>query len=354
MSRHVVFFIHGMGKHDATWHEKGLKVMSSAWKQYDNLDDDTLEEWVEPVPVVYDDVFETWRQRMQSDFDGFQAALLGSTPDVADEDASQIKKISDKLDKIGEWIGAGEDEFVWTHAADVILYRFIKTIRSAIDVSVISQILKRVQQGNFKTWSIVAHSLGTSVAHNCINSLYGAGVDGIRPLDPRETRPRVIMMVANVSRVCERPGARVYDSRVKPGEPTTNRTCGYYLNVRHKLDPFTHPRPFDRDPWPDAATFSTDRYQHIRPGHVQFGKSELMRVHDLDHYVENPRVHVPFFRALLGNIFIPEDEFTKARAGFDAAQNSDWIDAARAALEPKLPAPGRNWDALVDLFRKLT
>jgi len=351
MTKHIVFFIHGMGKHGADWHEKGLKVLSTAWNEYDNLANATLEDWIEPIPVVYDDIFETWRQRMKSDFDGFKGALLA---DISPEDGRQANKVSSKLDKIGQWIGAGEDEFVWTHAADVMLYRFFQTVRTAVDVSVLHQILQRINAGNFKTWSIVAHSLGTSVAHNCINSLYGSGVGNIPALDPRETRPRVMTMVANVSRVCERPGARVYDSLVKPGGPSTDRTSGYYLNVRHKLDPFTLPRPFDRDPWPDAATFATDRYQHIRPGHVKFAKSELMRVHDLDHYVENPRVHVPFFRALLGNILISDEEFKQAKLAFDATQDMNLLNEVQVTIEAKLPAPGNNWDVLIELLKKMT
>ncbi len=353
MAKHVVFFVHGMGNHDNKWHEAGLKALSSAWSEYDNLNDDTLEDKIEAISVVYNDIFEVWRQRMKSDFDSFKGALLGTASNIANEDQGQVDAISKKLDRIGEWIGAGEPEFVWTHAMDVVLYRFFTQIRMAIDVSVLKQILERVNKGNFKTWSVVGHSLGTSVVHNSINSLYGAGVGDVAPLSPNETRARVIMMVANVSRILERPGAKVFESRVRPGASNTGRTCGYYLNVRHKLDPFTYPRPFERDPWPDATTFMTDRYQHIRPGHVQFNKTELMKVHDFEHYLKNPRVHVPLLRAILGNVLISDDEFRDAKAGFDADQLDSAIDQVRSALESKLPAPGSNWGVFVELFKKL-
>ncbi len=353
MTKHVVFFVHGMGTHDNTWHEAGLKALSSAWSEYDNLNDDTLGDKIEAIPIIYDDIFELWRQRMKADFDSFKGALFSNASSIADEDKGQLDAVTKKLDKISDWIGAGEPEFVWTHAMDVILYRFFTQIRMAVDVSVLTQIMERVNEGGFKTWSVIGHSLGTSVVHNCINSLYGAGVGDVAVLSPDETRPRVIMMVGNVSRVLERPGAKAFESRVKPGASNTGRTCGYYLNVRHKLDPFTFPRPFERDPWPDATTFMTDRYQHIRPAHVQFTNAELMKVHAFDHYVKSPRVHIPFFRAILGNIFISDDEFRDAKAGFDADQLGSAIDQVRIVLESKLPAPGSNWGVFVELFKKL-
>ena len=88
-------------------------------------------------------------------------------------------------------------------------------------------------------------------------------------------------------------------------------------------------------------------------GHVQFNKTELMKVHAFDHYVKNPRVHVPFFRAILGNVFISDDEFRDAKSGFDADQLDSAIDQVRAALESRIPAPGGNWGVFVELFKKL-
>ena len=355
MARHILFFIHGMGTHDTGWHEAGWQALSRAWSEYDHLKARPIEDWIEPVPVVYDPVFETWRQRMREDFTAFRDALFGGGAglSLAPEDAGKLGAVKRKVDRIGDWIGAGEPEFVWTHAMDVILYRFFTQIRMAVDVRVIRQIMERLERGDFNSWSVVGHSLGTSVSHNSLNSLYGEGLEGVEPLGPGETRPRVVMMVANVSRVLERDGAKVYDSLVKPGAANTGRLCGYYLNVRHKLDPFVHPRPFERDPWPDPATFSSDRYQHIRPGHILFSGAELPRVHDFDHYLVNPRVHVPLFRAVLGNIFIPDAEYQQARSDFDASQTDDAIGRIREALEKKLPAPGGAWDVFVDLIRKI-
>ena len=204
-----------------------------------------------------------------------------------------------------------------------------------------------------KTWSVIGHSLGTSVVHNALNTLYSSPVDGEGPLHPAETRPRTLMMVANVSRVIQRPGAKVLESQVQPGPVSAERLCGFYLNVRHRLDPFVHPKPFQPDLWPDAATFATSAYQHIQPSHIHFDPEAITRVHDFDQYLKNPRVHVPLFRSILGDVLIPDAEFQTTRQQFDAAVVSSNIDLARQRLEARLPAPTGGWQVLIGLFRRI-
>ena len=352
MEKHLIFFVHGMGTHDDTWHEKGVDVLRSVWNEYDQLSTDSFDDRIQTHAVIYNDVFETWRTRMAEDFNGFKAALQGADGGgLADEDTSNGDAVERKLDTIATWIGAADTPtFVWSHAMDVVLYRFFLTIRTAIDVSVIKQILQRLETRDYATWSICAHSLGTSVTHNAINSLYGAGVGDVAPLDPVQMHPRMIAMVANVSRVLERPGAKVYTSRVKPGTPSQGATCSSYLNIRHKLDPFTHPQPFDRDGWPDAVTASR-RYRHIRPDHIGFSRDELMRVHDLDHYFQNPRVHVPFLRSVVGRFEITDDELEREVMEFDA-QNAP-AEQVRSRLEGLLPRANSPWSSIVDLIKRL-
>jgi hypothetical protein len=357
MSKQLVFLLHGMGTHDNTWHENGLKVLQGAWSEFDQLKDLGMQELIEFHPIVYDDVFETWRQRMSADFAAFKGALFAGGAagggGLADADHGKATALNKKIDQIEGWIGGGEPDFVWSHAMDVILYRFFTTIRMAVDTSVISQILDRLSQGNYSQWSIVGYSLGTSVLHNSLNTLYTAALGGQASLDPRMLRPKLVAMVANVSRVLERDGARVQSSVVRPGSPNSGCVCRYYLNIRHTLDPFTIPRAFDYAPWPDPVTFNTKRYQHIRPSHIKFTKDDLMDVHNFDHYLENPRVHVPFFRALMADSMISDEEFLQANAEFDAEQHVDNINIVRAALEPKLPKPNASWTTIIDLLKQM-
>lgn len=350
MAKHIVFFVHGMGKHDDKWHEPGLEVLRNVFGDYDAFRGANFDDLIDPVPVVYDNLIETWRQKMSADFTAFRAALIGG---MDPSDISKLGSVNRQLDKIEGWIGAGESDFVWSHAMDVVLYRFFSLVSMAIDVSVSRQILEKLKSGSFLTWSVLGHSLGTSVVHNALNSLYGTGLEGQPPLNVSETRPRAIMMVANVSRVLQRESVKVFESRVQPGPLSAKRMCGFYLNVRHRLDPITYPMPFNPDLWPDASTFATSAYQHIQPSHLHLNPDEIFKVHDFDHYLKNPRVHVPFFRALFGASLIPDPEFTAVRTQFDAAVQSSNLDLARKRLEAKLPAPSANWQAIIDVIKKL-
>ncbi|KAF1721699.1 hypothetical protein [Pseudoxanthomonas wuyuanensis] len=350
MGKHTVFFVHGMGKHDKTWHDAGLNVLKSSYSEYAAFANRSLMNDIEAVPIVYDDKIETWRTRMAEDFSGFRNAFMGEL-DPAEAKGESLTK---QLDQVESWIGASDKPgFAWSHAADVLIYRWMSTLRMAIDVSVATQITGYLAKHGTTKWSIVAHSLGTSVTHNVIHMLYTSGTANQPPLNPVETRPQVLMMVANVSRVLQRPGAKVYETRVKPGRSSTGALCGYYLNARHKYDPFVYPKPFSPDLWPEPGTYAFNGYQHLQPAHLHFDKDELMRVHDLDHYLRNPRVHVPLFRALFGDELIPDEEFMKAKTAFDSSIVSSNLDATRSKLEAMLPASSANWQALLTIIKRI-
>ena len=160
-------------------------------------------------------------------------------------------------------------------------------------------------------------------------------------------------MVSNVSRVLQRSGAKVYETLVRPGMASTNAICEYYLNVRHRLDPFTVVKPFDPDSWPNNATFSTNKYQHIRPSHIHFEKDEIFKVHDFALYLKNPRVHAALFRSLVGKAAIPDEELQQKSAEFDSALVSTTLAEARSKLESRLPAINGGLEAFIGVFKKL-
>lgn len=350
---HMLFFVHGMGEHDENWHVPGLTQLKASFADYEVLKNRNFDDVFKSVPVVYDDILQRTRERANKDFAAFKAVVLA---DVGSDDLI-ISAVDKELDKYGDLVGV-DNGFAWTHILDVILYRFSNTIRMGIDVSVAEQITRSLSQNSHVTWSVLAHSLGTSVAHNSLNSLHNTGFPHapngpIKRLDPLESRCNTLAMIANVSRVLQRDDAKVYQTRVKPGSASAGRLCSFYLNVRHKWDPFTMPKPFDPDLWPDPATFSTQRYQHIRPSHIHFENTELPRIHDFDHYVSNPRVHVPFFRSILGRNIVTDEEYRLAKATFDSELHSETLDKARAALEGRLAAPRGNWRNLLAAIKRL-
>lgn len=339
MARHILFFIHGMGVHDESWHSGGLKVLKSEFQQYELLKRLDFDDQFLIVPIVYDDIFSEARERANEDFSAFKTAILGG---FSDSETTSRSAVENQIETYAQFIGT-EDEFVWTHILDVLLYRFARTLSMPIEIQVARKIVDTLSENSFRSWSVIAHSLGTSVIHNTLNSLYKTGFDGVDPLNPIELQCNSLVMVANVSRVLQRPTAKVFTSRVKPGSPSAGRLCSYYLNVRHKLDLLTAPKPFNPDLWPDPGTFSTERYQHIRPSHINFGADNVAQVHALDHYLEDPRVHVPIFRSIYGRSIVGPEEYRSAKAKFDSEVNADNRDGVRALLENKLPASTGNW-----------
>jgi len=343
MSKHALVLIHGMGEQTAGWHAPALKVLTDAFPTYDLFKGQNLLDLVEPVPVLYADFFTKLRETWKTDV-GLIKLALGQEMEAAD--TLQRQAVNDRFDSIANAIGAGTDTFVWTHAMDVVLYRFFSLTRQRVNVSVGMQMTTAADM-KFSGWSVIAHSLGTAVVHNTLNTLYSDELIPDKPaLKPQETRPKVLAMVANVSRVIQLPAVKVFSSKVMPGPASLGRVCDTYLNARHVFDPFMFPQPFEPDhTWPPPDTFAPFQYQHIRPSNVDIEK--LTDVHGLENYLVNPRVHVPIFRGIFGENVIPDAEFSSACTAFDKKMAAAELDAIRDSLEKLIPAKTTDWPKLL-------
>ena len=351
MPKHALVFVHGMGDFADGWHKDAWDVLTSAFAHYDAFKGRAvLSDLVEPVPTIYSTLLVNLREQWKSDAKSFKDTLVNQMDRA---DVSESANVQKQVDTVANYAGAGKDSFIWTHAMDVVLYRFESTIRQATNVSLARQILDRATTMDFSGWSIVAHSMGTAVAHNTLQALYTTPlVDGKPPLKTVETRPKVLAMIANVSRVLQLPALKVFSSNVCPGSPLLDRACDTYLNVRHQWDPFTVPQPFLPDPsWPDPVTFNSSQYQHIRPSHLVL--KQYKEVHDLDFYLKNPRVHVPIFRGIFGQDVIPDAELTAACQQFDSAILEDNTNDVRNALDQIQPSASDSWPQLIQVLFKL-
>jgi hypothetical protein len=76
-------------------------------------------------------------------------------------------------------------------------------------------------------------------------------------------------------------------------------------------------------------------------------------VHDLDHYLKNPRVHVPIFRSIFGEGIILQPELETACHRFDSAVVGDNVNDIRDELDKLLPAGSDSWPTVVRLLFKL-
>lgn len=340
MAAHLVFLVHGMGAYvdaqgrlDPSWHEHAEQALRAAADAQDTLSGfgaEELDARVEFVRVNYDGLFHDLARNWEKN--GETLARFQAYSALADL-----------------FTGAGElrDNFFWTHVADVMMYFTSSIVRRAVVEEVKAQILERLEGDSIARWSVLGHSLGTAVAHDAVDDFIREyHVEKDRPW---YTPPQLIAMIANVSRVLQRPGASVYDSCVAP----KITGCKAFLTADHDFDPFTWPRPFRPrgGPW-DAAREPFGAFRFFDPtglGHVQLPADldpddvvgapvEFMlrnNPHDFDHYLANPRVHLPIL-AWLGGRVVTAAQINVAATKYRAAQRSAAVDAIREAMAEKV------------------
>ena len=286
MARHVIFAIHGMGDHDAHWGDSVAATLKGLYDQYDIADLGPFDDQFVVKSLYYNDKFDDLRERWAS---------------AANEVLSLMKPGASgggALAELTAWAGsANKKTFLRTHVLDVLLYRFFPTVASQVRSAVRLQLIEGM--GGAKKWSAIGHSLGTSVLHDALVEIFDPSAPG--RLKQETSRFEVLAMVANVSRVLESSdlGSRwdVYRSVVQPNVKVTKGVCNTFLNVCHNWDPIPVPKKFKPTAdWPDAATRAVPGvFQDIRIDEIEKGS----KVHDLEHYLRNPNVHIPLFRSLL-------------------------------------------------------
>ncbi len=282
----TIFLVHGMGHHPEGWHVPVQTAIKKLYGKY-KLSRVPFDQRFKIKPISYDSVFRNLVTRWQNDANalGAAAAAVG---------ASEVGRLVGWLRNAGQV----DNNFVWTHAADVLLYRLFYTVRQEVKTHVAAEFAREIDSLSASArWSVIAHSLGTAVAHDSLDMLMSGQQEDGSPtgFEARNEQALVIAMVANVSRVLQT-AAKAYDSNVKPGRAGQNgRSCRRFLNFRHVLDPFTIPKMFRPDAWPDSTAAANGLYRFVEVNHVHD-----VNVHDLAHYLKHPGVHIPLFRELAG------------------------------------------------------
>jgi hypothetical protein len=204
-----------------------------------------------------------------------------------------------------DWLSsAGSDEkhFFWSHTVDVLLYRYVDAVTKQVRLHVMTEMAKALRDamtgGQITEASVLAHSLGTSVTHDALALLgtlpLGGSVAFTAAAGFRFTN---LFTLANVSRVLETdPG--VFTSVVHPG--TQDEPKGYvrrYFDFRHAFDPIPAVRSFGPVGWGSRFEAVTG-LDHLRE----------FNVHGYEHYLDNPRVHIPILKAVFGRKISAEEE----------------------------------------------
>ncbi len=287
MAKNHVLLIHGIGQHGKGWSaswQQCLRDNAALFAPY-SADLDAFDDDVGFAEITYDQVFE----------EGFRARW--QTLAAAITDTGLPAPVRTVLGELAQADDARLPEFFWTHGLDALLWYTVGQARQAVIAEVgvqIAKALKKAQQDEADV-HILAHSLGTSVAHDTLLCL-AASKKTRNVFDPKfgGYRWASFVTIANVSRVM---GAlstpsddlgedafRPHGSRVQGGDLVAS-----FVNVRHALDPFTFPRRFKPD-------WSTPPYWLIEPERFD----EPMHIHDLETQFDHPLVARSCLRLFTG------------------------------------------------------
>ena len=348
MPQTVLFLVHGMGEHSKGWSAPIQTLLKECYVALEGstLASQAFDKRFKPVEITYDgelrELLQTWKDKGAA----ITAIDGGVTPDA--------------LALVGQaLLSAGSEHFFWTHASDVLLYAGMRTVREHIKTTVGKQIAQTLvevekEQGAPPSWAVIAHSLGTIVAHDALNALWTTPDSGF---DPRKTRAQVVMMLANVSKLLQATPP-VLQSTVMPGpagstvpdtqhEPPWRRGCVHYVSVRHMLDPFTEPGRFDPKLWPDLDAVTKKLYEA-----VEIDDLKALNVHGLDHYLAHPEVHISLFRKLVGKSAVNAAQEKAALARYRAGSAFSSVEIVRIFQRLRGMMPGENtaWPVVRELW----
>jgi hypothetical protein len=279
--KRLVFLIHGMGEHRPGWSEKPrqklLDLAASGGAPLTGVDF---------AEITYDHVFERYCTNFGADAQRLQ--------DFANTTGGEAPGA---VAKILGWLATADAEeraFFWSHALDVMLYRFFAIVRRDVRVAVMTQFAEAVHAakagGTIVDAFVVAHSLGTAVSLDSLAMLAREPFNG-SPQYMADAGPLFvhIFTLANVSRVLH-DDVDPYASHVCPASAasTTRKPyCNNFTSFRHVLDPFCWWRSFEPQDW--GSDFrNIDTLRHLR----------AINVHGFEHYLDNPEVHARIINAI--------------------------------------------------------
>lgn len=335
-TNHTLILLHGMGKPESAMFEDWETSLANLHDSYAEPGDEFANQF-KCVPINYDSFFEdrrkAWLEQVKKILDSGVALPVN---DLTLEDLEPIT----------------EDNFFATHLMDVLLYRFDSLVADEIRDHVCERMLHVIRNRPAGTKvSILAHSLGTSIAHDAINVMYHPPQGHPKAkLTTGNFRFHAIIQLANVSRALETKWS-AFNSFVQPG--VADSGDGQYATTRmlsasHKFDPLTALRGFTPiDNWPNAETVKEKRVVLATPSIIRH-----WNVHDFSHYLNDPRVHIPMFRFLRTKGFISEARETQTYFQFDSDNPITKFDEYRRELRTLLTEDDNfSWKRLVEVFR---
>ena len=347
MAKNVIFFVHGVGRHEKNWSkiEGGpIHALIKASKQYDCLNGLAFKNLVDLVEIRYDDIFD---QHLN------QWAELADSLKTSSANSASFNKVTNLLsslnDDSNQFAQFGGDVILYT-AFDLIARRVRLRVNSIISNKITTALKQsRDKPGPNPEFCIVGHSLGTTIVHDCLHQLAssdwlpkdGVNIDDVKMTPTEKQNLQALMqdpannpyapgkfiwdsvfMISNTSRLLHRTDVNPYNSLVQPG-----KAVRYFVNVEHELDPISKVKRFKI-----PTNWNRSRALNIEVDHIH-----QANIHGYAHYLMRPAVHRPLFRTMVPQFtnscndqaLVLESNFPKYAGEFD-------ISAKQAEIKQKL------------------
>jgi hypothetical protein len=287
-----------------------------------------------------------------------------------------------------------EDDWEKNFAADVALYWGFRLFQQRVSLSVIKQIVDKVTiiaaaGGEKPDYHVLAHSLGTAVAHDALHHLgTESWLDSLaarqvteKDEQAREEQEAIIMaleqlkenfgtsnpfspqlfsfesitMISNTSGLIhanEGPATSI----VRPGTATEHGAYARtYINANHVADPVSIATRFKPPPdWDFSGGFSDLGFTHyLRNDAIRTIKDTGAWIHSAAHYIANPSLHLRLL-ALYVNPYRPTAEDRSAVASFARKHGPASIEATVKQAYDDLEA-GKidGLDRIIDVIKKV-
>lgn len=272
MSKMVLFFIHGMGDQGDGWEESAVESLRKSRKAL--IGDESFENAYKVVPINYQTFFTNYWNQFNSRAEGLQQISLGgATPQI-------LRKIVNiartAVDDSNPWV---------SHWGDVGLYLGTE-IGYAIQSFVWDRIIQELSARQIiPKFGIIAHSLGTRVAHDVLQRAYSD--DSGRTIR-LFGKPRLLALISNIIRLSSFSESHLTGGLVVYPSPAMDKgACYRYANIWHPLDPIARLRQFRIERYP---ILSSSKVIYPLQSKATDVVESVKQIHSLHHYLAIPEV----------------------------------------------------------------
>ena len=337
--KNMLIVIHGMGEHT------GEGVIAEVERSLAAKLGSSFGDKVDIRAIAYNKIFNDWRKRAAQDWSETVGALEGRV---------HFSKVKSWLESAAE---IDDDNFFKTHWLDVLLYMSTLGVRVQLEVArQLTQILQEFNNGgNLHSRKIVllAHSLGTAVAHDTLHKMWQGGFEDDRynNLSRLPFSFTAFYQLAITSRLLKT--GIDPTSRNTAVRPAPSGMMERMYNIHHKYDPISLVKQFEihnldrwlpEQDWPDEVFFD----EELKGVHE-------VNVHSMSHYLSAPQVYCNLFNELLDDYSFPDDysdlvkRHDKGKAGDKIKEFKAEIEAASLEKVESISEIVRFWKAVSEV-----